>query len=66
LDAISLSERLLKALRAQIDTRSQALTYGSVKDWESYQRVVGEVTGLTSAEQLVLDLLKKMETVDDD
>jgi len=66
MDVISFSEYLLKELRAQIELRSEHVTYGGVKDWESYCKVTGEVTGLTSAENLIKDLLKKMEKVNDD
>lgn len=66
MDIISFSEYLLKELRAQIELRSEHLTHGGAKDWDAYCRVTGEVTGLSSAEHLLLDLLKKMEKVNDD
>jgi len=65
-DLISFSEHLLKELRAQIDSRTESLLHGAVSDWGAYQRVVGEVTGLTSTTHLIQDLLKNMETVNDD
>lgn len=66
IDTISFAEYLLKEIRAQIASRSEVATYGNIKDWESYQRVVGEVSGLTSTENLIKDLLKKMEQANDE
>lgn len=66
IDTISFAEYLLKEIRAQIASRSETMAYGQVKDWESYQRVVGEITGLTLTENSIKDLLKKMEQANDE
>jgi hypothetical protein len=66
MDFIKLSEHLLRAIRGRRNQVSEKLTYGGCPDWETYQKLVGEVSGLTYAENEILDLLKKMEKLDDD
>lgn len=66
MDHITFAEYLLKELRAEIAVRSERLVDGNVSDWSSYQRMVGEITGRSSAEMLIVDLLKNLEKVEND
>jgi hypothetical protein len=34
---------------------------GSVQDWNQYNKVIGELSGLSFAENVILDLLSKVE-----
>jgi|TARA_X000001382_G_C3105779_1_gene158233 hypothetical protein len=53
---------LLEKLRKLIAERQQQLTEtlaaGGVQDFESYQKIVGEISGLSFTETLISDLLK--------
>ena len=44
----------------------ETLASGGVANHEQYQRVVGEISGLRSAEQEIIDLQKNMEKEVDD
>jgi len=53
---------MLEKLRKLIAERQQQLTEtlanGGVQDFESYQKIVGEISGLSFTETLISDLLK--------
>jgi hypothetical protein len=66
MDFIKLTEYLLRNIRDRRQQVSDKLTYGGCPNWETYQKLVGEVSGLTYTENEILDLLKKMEKLDDD
>ena len=53
----------LKEAKSQ---RSEYLDSGGAKDYASYQRVVGEISGLSSAINEITDLLKNIEKANDD
>jgi hypothetical protein len=52
---------LLKKYRDRISSLEETLSSGGVANHEQYQRVVGEISGLRSAEQEIIDLQKNME-----
>lgn len=58
-------EMLIDKLKKQIAERKEQLTQtlasGSVQNFEDYQKVVGEITGLSFTEFLIRDLLKDRE-----
>ena len=66
MDYIKVVEYLLKKKRDLISSLEETLSSGSVANYEQYQRVVGEISGLRSAEQEILDLQKNMEKEIDD
>ena len=66
MDYIKVVEYLLKKYRDRISSLEETLSSGSVANYEQYQRVVGEISGLRSAEQEILDLQKTMEKEIDD
>ena len=66
MDYIKVVEYLLKKYRDRISRLEETLSSGSVANYEQYQRVVGEISGLRSAEQEIIDLRKNMEKEVDD
>lgn len=66
MDYIKVVEFLLKKYRERIASLEETLASGGVSNYEQYQRVVGEITGLRSAEQEIIDLQKNMEKEVDD
>jgi hypothetical protein len=60
----------LELLMSQIaDRRKQmelSLGDGAAKDYASYQNAVGYIRGLSTVEELIKDLAKRMETYDDE
>jgi len=61
MDAIQITEYLLKEIRGRRTDISEKLAYGGVADWDQYKQLVGEVSGLTFAENEIVDLLKRWE-----
>ncbi len=66
MDYIKVVEYLLKKYRDRISSLEETLSSGSVANYEQYQRVVGEISGLRSAVQEIIDLRKNMEKEIDD
>jgi hypothetical protein len=64
-DPVFVIEKSLRSLRQRQDDLTEVLKTGGVQDWEGYQRVLGELSGLSSAENIILDLLNKGENSDD-
>ena len=56
MDPIYLVQKVLKELRQRQDDLADVLKTGGVQDWEGYQRVLGELSGLSSAERIIVDL----------
>ena len=58
MDVVDLSRHLYKALRAREKDISFAMTQGSVKTWEDYKMLVGEIRGLSLAQEEIKTLLE--------
>ena len=58
-----LIDKLKKQIAERKDQLTQTLASGSVQNYEDYQKVVGEITGLSFTEYLISDLHKD---IDDD
>ena len=56
MDPIYLVEKTLKELRKRQEDLTEVLRTGGVSDWEGYHRVLGELSGLSSAERIIIDL----------
>ena len=56
MDPIYLVQKVLKEIRQRQDDLTGVLKTGGVQDWEGYQRILGELSGLSSAERIILDL----------
>lgn len=65
MDALYFVERILKEIRKREDDLTEILKTGGVQDWNSYQRVLGELAGLSSAERIIIDLQNIREQIDD-
>lgn len=61
MDYIKVCEHLLKKNRERKADLEQTLSSGGVSNFEQYQRIVGEITGLRICEQEIIDLRKNME-----
>jgi|TARA_R110000803_G_scaffold189859_4_gene252354 hypothetical protein len=66
MDYIKIIEYLLKKYRERLSSLEETLSSGGVANHEQYQRVVGEISGLRSAEQEIIDLRNNMEKEIDD
>jgi hypothetical protein len=56
MDPIYLVQKVLKEIRQIQDDLTDVLKTGGVQDWEGYQRILGELSGLSSAERIIVDL----------
>ena len=65
MDAIYFVEKILKEIRQREDDLTEILKTGGIQDWNSYQRVLGELTGLSSAERIIIGLQNIREQNDD-
>jgi len=64
MDPIYLVEKVLKELRERQNDLIEVLRTGGVQDWEGYQRILGELSGLSSAERIIIDLQNIREQTD--
>ncbi len=58
-------EILLKQVRDKRDQIVEAVANNAAKDFADYQKLCGEIRGLSLAEGFILDLAKKMEYSDE-
>ena len=64
MDPIYIIEKFLREIRTRQDDLTEVLKTGGVQNWEQYQRVLGELSGLSSAESIIIDLQNKREQQD--
>jgi hypothetical protein len=60
MDVLDFINRYQKMLNARIESLSEGITYGNVKDWEDYKARVGEIQGVAYALDELKALLKKV------
>jgi|TARA_R110002126_G_scaffold125788_1_gene268017 hypothetical protein len=65
MDYIMVTEHLLRKIRERKEALSQTLAAGSIEDFNQYQRVVGEIAGLSFVEQEIQTLHSNMEDAHD-
>lgn len=58
-------EVLLKQVRDKRDQIIEAVSNNAAKDYSEYQKLCGEIRGLSITEGFILDLAKKMEFSDE-
>ena len=58
-------EVLLKQVRDKRDQIVNAVSNNAAKDYSEYQKLCGEIRGLSITEGFILDLAKKMEFSDE-
>jgi|TARA_R100001530_G_C4303733_1_gene151184 hypothetical protein len=56
MDPVYLVQKVLKELRQRQADLTEVLKTGGVQDWEGYQKILGELSGLSSAERIIIDL----------
>jgi|TARA_R100000742_G_C4275232_1_gene95585 hypothetical protein len=61
MDFFKATEHLLRKYRERKEALMQTLASGSIEDFEQYQRIVGEIAGLSFAEQEIQTLHSNME-----
>ena len=54
-------EHLLQKYRERIESLTQTRASGSIENFEQYQRIVGEINGLSFAEQEIQTIHSNME-----
>jgi|TARA_R100000482_G_scaffold35957_3_gene12075 hypothetical protein len=65
MEFIDLTRKFLKIVRERDAQLTETLKSGSIQDHEQYQRIVGELSGLSFAENTVIDLLENKEDLDE-
>tara|TARA_R110000868_G_scaffold29100_1_gene108425 strand:- start:903 stop:1121 length:219 start_codon:yes stop_codon:yes gene_type:complete len=58
MDVVDFSRYLYKVLRARESDIAFAMSQGSVKTWEDYKMLVGEIRGLSLAQEEIKTLLE--------
>lgn len=58
-------EVLLKQVRDKREQVVEAVSNSAAKDYSEYQKLCGEIRGLSITEGFILDLAKKMEFSDE-
>ena len=58
-------EVLLKQVRDKREQIVEAVSNNAAKDYSEYQKLCGEIRGLSLAEGFILDLAKKLEFSDE-
>ena len=61
MDYVYLTQKILKNIRPRQEELIEVVKTGSVQDWNQYNKVIGELSGLSFAENVILDLLSKVE-----
>ena len=65
MDYIVATEHLIRKYRERKEALTQTLASGSIENFEQYQRIVGEIAGLSFAEQEIQSLHSNMEDAND-
>ena len=65
MDPLYIVDKVLRELRKRQEDLTEILVTGGVKDCEAYQKILGELSGLSSAERIIIDLqnIKEQEDV---
>ena len=66
MDWLTATEFLLKQSRKRQEELKNTLSVCGVRNFEQYQRIVGELSGLNFIENEIIGLHKRMETPDED
>lgn len=65
MDAVNLAQHLLKSLRERKERMGEALLNGSIATMDEYRFVVGQIRGMTYAEDEIRAAMKGLEEHDD-
>ncbi len=58
---MTILEALRNELRKEMNELADLAATGTPSDWAGYQRLVGRIDGLASAERMLIDLKEKVE-----
>ncbi len=65
-----MSTKLINAVQSYVEDRrrplQQAIQDGVAKDYAEYQKICGEIRGLTVVDEYLKDLAKRLEQSDDE
>ena len=64
MDGINLAEYLLKKLRERKENFSTSLSDGAITSMEDYRFIVGQIRGMTYAEEEIIAAMKGIELED--
>jgi hypothetical protein len=64
MDGINLAEHLLKKLRERKEDFSTSLSDGAINSIEDYRFIVGQIRGMTYAEEEIIAAMKGIELED--
>ena len=64
MDGINLAEHLLKKLRERKENFSTSLSDGAITSMEDYRFIVGQIRGMTYAEEEIIAAMKGIELED--
>jgi len=65
MDVVAFAKHVYKQLQEREQELSSALVAGTPKDWESYKTIVGEIQGLSFAQDEIRTLLENSSYDDD-
>lgn len=65
MDVVDFAKHVYKKLQEREQELSSALVAGTPKDWESYKTIVGEIQGLSFAQDEIRTLLENSSYHDD-
>ena len=64
-EVLNFSEHFRKQLRQYMNELTDSVALGNAKNFEEYQRFVGQIEGLAIAERELLNLIKTQDQEDD-
>ena len=64
-EVLNFSEHFRKQLRQYMNELTDSVALGNAKNFEEYQRFVGQIGGLAIAERELLNLIKTQDQEDD-
>ena len=64
-EVLNFSEHFRKQLRQYMNELTDSVALGNAKNFEEYQRFVGQIEGLAIAERELLNLVKTQDQEDD-
>ena len=64
MDGINLAEHLLKKLRERKEDFSTSLSDGAINSIEDYRFIVGQIRGMTYAEEEIIAVMKGIDLED--
>tara|TARA_R110000796_G_scaffold104855_1_gene214773 strand:- start:3549 stop:3746 length:198 start_codon:yes stop_codon:yes gene_type:complete len=64
-DGLYIVDKTLREIRKRKEELTELLATGGIQDWNGYNKILGELSGLSSAERIIIDLQNIKEQEDD-